>query len=59
MGITVPPGARIHYKDSIRAAYTAGEPQSMLERSPLQELQIREEFLDITIERWPGDATSG
>ena len=44
------PGVRIHYKDSIWAVYTAGELRSILERSPLQDWQIREEFLGITME---------
>jgi ubiquinone/menaquinone biosynthesis C-methylase UbiE len=49
IGLTVPPDFRIHYKNSVRAAYTSDELQSILGRSMLPDWQIHEEFLNITI----------
>lgn len=51
IGLTIPRDFCIHYKNSIRSAYTAEELQGILQRFLLRNWRIREDLLDVTIVR--------
>lgn len=54
IGMTIPSDVRRQYQTSILAAYSSHELRAILQRSRLEGWWIREDLLDITIERRHG-----
>lgn len=49
IGLSIPGDFRVHYWNSIRAAYTAPELRQILERSQLRGWRLNEGLMDITV----------
>lgn len=49
IGLLVPPDFRVHYWNSIRSSYTAGELEDLLARSELTGARVEQSLLDVMI----------